>query len=285
MQVFQDTHSLKTALSPEYCAGSTIGFVPTMGALHAGHAALMGRAASENAVSVASIFVNPTQFGPKEDLAKYPRTLEADLEICKAQGITHVFCPNEAVMYPEGRLTHELLFGLRNLDKVLCGASRPGHFNGVVQVVGKLFNIVQPTHAYFGEKDFQQLTILRTLVAELFFPVEIVACAIVREEDGLAMSSRNRYLQPEERVQALFLSRCLQQAQAMAKEGLPVEALHAMVSELLKAYPLARLDYFDVRGSHRLEGMATLQAELQPRAFVAAFLGSTRLIDNAPLLG
>lgn len=254
-----------------------------MGALHAGHAALMGRAAAENPVAVASIFVNPTQFGPKEDLDKYPRTLEADLEICAAQGITHVLAPPMEAIYPEGRQTYEIQFGLRTLDKVLCGASRPGHFNGVLQVVSKLFNLVQPQRAYFGKKDFQQYTILRTLAAELFFPVEVVPCDIVREEDGLAMSSRNRYLNAEERAQALFLHTTLRACRAIARPGLPVAALQAEMQAQLARFPLVRLDYFDVRASHNLAAVETLDPADDPRAFVAAFVGSTRLIDNLEL--
>lgn len=254
-----------------------------MGALHAGHAALMGRAAAENPVAVASIFVNPTQFGPKEDLDKYPRTLEADLEICAAQGITHVLAPPMEAIYPEGRQSYEIQFGLRNLDKVLCGASRPGHFNGVLQVVSKLFNLVQPQRAYFGKKDFQQYTILRTLAAELFFPVEIVPCDIVREHDGLAMSSRNRYLNAEERAQALFLMHTLRVCRAVAQPGHPVSVLHGEMQAQLARFPLVRLDYFDVRASRNLAAVDILDPADDPRAFVAAFVGTTRLIDNAEL--
>lgn len=280
MQVFADPHSLQTALRDEYCAGRSIGFVPTMGALHEGHATLMARAAAENPVAVASIFVNPTQFGPKEDLDKYPRTLEADLAICAAKGITHVLAPPIEAIYPEGRQTYEIQLGLRNLDKILCGASRPGHFNGVLQVVAKLFNLVRPQRAYFGMKDYQQYTILRTLAAELFFPVEVVPCDIIREHDGLAMSSRNRYLGPEERAQALFLITTLRACRAIARPGLPVAALHAEMQAQLARFPLVRLDYFDVRAGRNLAPLETLEPADAPRAFVAAFVGTTRLIDN-----
>lgn len=256
-----------------------------MGALHDGHASLMRQASAENPIAVASIFVNPTQFGPNEDLSKYPRTLEADLKICEAAGITHVFTPTEDIMYPEGRHTYEVQMGMRSMDKVLCGASRPGHFNGVLQVVAKLFNIVRPQRAYFGRKDYQQLTILRRMVAELFFPVEMIGCPIIRETDGLAMSSRNRYLNPEERRQALFLSQMLQAAQALAKPDLHVQALHTMVQEALGRYPLIRLDYFEVRSGIDLALLQTLQPDPQvkPMAFIAAYCGTTRLIDNVEL--
>jgi pantoate--beta-alanine ligase len=283
MQVFADPHLLQTALRREYCAGRSIGFVPTMGALHVGHATLMARASAENPVAVASIFVNPTQFGPKEDLDKYPRTLEADLAICEAQGITHVLVPPIEAIYPEGRATYEVQMGLRSLDKVLCGASRPGHFNGVLQVVAKLFHLVQPQRAYFGKKDYQQFCILRTMAEELFFPVEVVPCDIVREQDGLAMSSRNRYLNAEERAQALFLTTTLQACRDMARPGLAVADLHARMRDILAAYPLVRLDYFDVRSGHNLAATTTLLPEEAPRAFVAAFCGTTRLIDNLEL--
>ena len=283
MQVIHHVDALRDAIQSERFSGRTLGFVPTMGALHAGHAALMRRASSENDLGIASIFVNPTQFGPNEDLDKYPRTLAADLEICRREGIAIVFAPQEAEIYPEGKRDHEIQMGLRNLDKVLCGASRPGHFNGVLQVVSKLFNIVQPTRAYFGEKDFQQLTILRTLAAELFFSVEVVPCEIVRETDGLAMSSRNRYLNEEERIQALFLKRAIDWVQQSAQDGLSVHSLRDGILHLAASYPLIRLDYFDVRASERLQEVDRLERQAQPRVFIAAFCGTTRLIDNGPV--
>jgi pantoate--beta-alanine ligase len=187
-------------------------------------------------------------------------------------------------IYPEGRATYEIQMGLRSMDKILCGAKRPGHFNGVLQVVSKLFNIVRPHRAYFGEKDFQQLSILRRLAYELFFPIEVVGCPIIRESDGLAMSSRNRYLNEEERKQARFLSRCLNRAREMAGPGLPVADIHVMVQKELHHYSLIRLDYFEVRRSADLGAVDTLRSEDKPRGFMAVFCGNTRLIDNLALL-
>ncbi len=283
MQVFDDPYLLRTALQREYCFGHTIGFVPTMGALHEGHASLMRQSAAQNDLTVVSIFVNPTQFGPNEDLAKYPRTLEADLALCKAAGATHIFTPTEATMYPDGKANFELQMSLRSMDQYMDGAKRPGHFNGVLLVVSRLFNIVQATRAYFGLKDFQQLSIIQMMARELFFPVEIVPCAIVREPDGLAMSSRNRYLDPEERQQALYLSRCLHAVQAQARAGVEADKLTQIASEMLADYPLIRLEYLEIRKARDLSLCDTLQPEDSPVALIAAFCGKTRLIDNLQL--
>ena len=280
MQVFDDPFALRTALQREYCLGHTIGFVPTMGALHEGHGSLISQSAAQNDLTVVSIFVNPTQFGPHEDLDKYPRTLEADLALCTAHGATHIFTPTEATMYPDGKANFELQMGLRTMDKVMDGAKRPGHFDGVLLVVSRLFNIVQPSRAYFGKKDFQQLSILQMMARELFFPVEIVPCEIVREADGLAMSSRNRYLSPEERQQALYLSRCLWRVQAAARAGVEAATLTGIAGEMLADYPLIRLEYLEIRKSTDLSLCTVLKPEDAPVALIAAFCGRTRLIDN-----
>jgi len=284
MHVFQQIEDLRSELSGIYRLGQSVGLVPTMGALHNGHASLMEASVADNDHTVATIFVNPTQFGPGEDLDTYPRTLEADLELCRSRGVTHVFTPTEAVMYPEGRSTFEVQLGLRSLDRIMDGAKRPGHFNGVLQVVSKLFNIVQPTRAYFGLKDFQQITILKTLVRELFFPLTIVECPIVREPDGLAMSSRNRYLNEEERQQARFLSQALTQAKAASQAGASTADLSRIVQELLADYPIIKLDYFEVRSGQDLRLLETLQPEDDPVGLIAAFCGPARLIDNMRLL-
>jgi pantoate--beta-alanine ligase len=255
-----------------------------MGALHAGHASLIKRSAEENDYTVVSIFVNPTQFGPGEDLDNYPRPLEADLQLCREAGATHAFTPFTHDIYPEGRETYQIQMSLRDMGNILCGATRPGHFNGVLQVVSKLFNIVRPHRAYFGEKDFQQLAVLRRLAYELFFPIEIRGCPIVRETDGLAMSSRNRYLNAEERKQALFLSHVLKKARTMAEPGMDTARIHEMVQKELHQYPLIRLDYFDIRSSDDLRNLDTLRSEDLPHGFVAAFCGKARLIDNLPVL-
>lgn len=280
MIVFDNHLELRTNLRTLYCNGKSIGFVPTMGALHVGHGTLISRSVAENDFTVVSIFVNPTQFGPNEDLDQYPRTLESDLKMCRSLGASHVFTPTPASIYPNGRNQHEIMFSLRGLDKILCGAKRPGHFDGVLQVVSILFNIVEPTRAYFGKKDFQQLTILRILAKELFFPVEVIPCEIIRETDGLAMSSRNRYLNLEERKQALFLRTSLQAVQNLAEEGMDTGQLHALVTEKLSEYPLIRLDYFDVRKELNLEAVSELRKNDHPVALIAAYCGKTRLIDN-----
>jgi pantoate--beta-alanine ligase len=232
---------------------------------------------------VVSIFVNPAQFGPHEDLARYPRTLEADLELCRREGATHVFTPAAADMYPAGKERVEILMSPRTMDRYMEGASRPGHFDGVLLVVARLFNIVQPTRAYFGKKDFQQLSILQAMTRELFFPLDIVPCDIVRDPDGLAVSSRNRYLNAEERRQSLYLSRCLGELDARARPGMDAAELSSIAAELLPEYSLIRLEYLEIRKSSDLSLVDVIREEDEPVALIAAFCGTTRLIDNCVL--
>ena len=284
IQIFNTPAEVTPAMAALAKAGKSIGFVPTMGALHDGHASLIRASAAENDITIVSIFVNPTQFGPNEDLDKYPRTFDADRELCIAAGATHIFAPTTDAIYPEGRETYELQMGLRTLDKVMDGAKRPGHFNGVLQVVAKLFNIVQAHRGYFGLKDFQQITILKTMVRELFFPIEIVGCPIIREPDGLAMSSRNRYLNEEERRQSLFLSKALSTVKAAAREGASVADLAAQVELMAVNYPLIKMEYFEVRSGVDLREVEVIRAADEPRGLIAAFCGKTRLIDNMDLV-
>lgn len=279
IQVFHSIAELRAARAAAQPA--SVGFVPTMGALHEGHASLARRAIAENALTIVSIFVNPTQFGPNEDYNRYPRTLEADCALLETiGGDIWVFAPNAAEMYPTPLAAMQLSFSVRELDKKLCGLSRPGHFNGMLQVVAILFNIVQPTRAYFGEKDYQQCALVRCMVSELHFPLEIVPCDIVREADGLAMSSRNRYLSAEERTQALALSRTMQ----LVRENRVVldTPAHAQswVKTALQAYPQIVLDYFEILESSNLSPIEDLDTAKEPRMFIAAYLGKTRLIDN-----
>lgn len=281
MELIHNPSDLYKKLDSARNSGISIGFVPTMGALHQGHGSLAQKSVAENGLTVCSVFVNPTQFGPNEDFDKYPRTLTEDCAILEALGVDIVFAPEVAHMYPEGH--SEVQFGLKNMDKILCGASRPGHFNGVMQVVTKLFNLVLPNRAYFGEKDFQQLSILRRLAQELFFRIEVIGCPIVREDDGLAMSSRNRYLNAEERQQALFLSRALQMTQEMAAKGASITDINQSVIAFAGQFSLIRLDYFDIRRSADLSAPDSLAPSDLPRAIIAAFCGSTRLIDNMPV--
>ncbi|HEY9855028.1 MAG TPA: pantoate--beta-alanine ligase [Stenomitos sp.] len=256
-----------------------VGFVPTMGALHPGHASLMRQARAECRTVVVSIFVNPKQFGPQEDFSRYPRDLAGDSEVCRAEGVDVVFLPQAAEMYPPGFAT-EVRVGPELTDK-LCGHFRPGHFEGVTTVVAKLFNLVRPDRAYFGQKDFQQVRVLTQMVADLAMPLELVRCPIVREADGLALSSRNRYLGSEERASALRLSAALGLLVASARAGEPVQPVLDRARAYLEADPAVRLQYFEVVEERTLEPATTFGPGRV--ALVAAYVGSTRLIDNALL--
>ena len=253
-------------------------FVPTMGALHHGHEALIARArrlAGPKGSVVVSIFLNPIQFGPREDIAAYPKPLKNDLVVCRRAGADAVFLPTVADMYGPDR---SVFVDEESLSSVLCGRSRPGHFRGVCTVVAKLFNIVQPTHAIFGEKDWQQLAIIRRMVRDLNFPVEIVASPTVRESDGLAASSRNAYLTPEERALAPHIHAAMQSAAAKVKD--PVAIVKALVRAVEKI-PNTRLDYAEVVDAVSLMPLKDRKSE--GRLAVAVFLGKARLIDNIPL--
>jgi pantoate--beta-alanine ligase len=253
-------------------------FVPTMGALHHGHEALIARArrlAGPKGSVVVSIFLNPIQFGTREEIAAYPKPLKNDLIVCRRAGADAVFLPKVADMYGPDL---SVFVDEESLSSVLCGRSRPGHFRGVCTVVAKLFNIVQPTHAIFGEKDWQQLAIIRRMVRNLNFPVEIVASPTVRESDGLAASSRNAYLTPEERALAPNIHAAMQAAAAKVKD--PVAILKALVRALEKI-PNARLDYAEAVEAVTLDSLKNRKSE--GRLAVAVFLGKARLIDNIPL--
>lgn len=284
--------------------GSSLGLVPTMGALHAGHARLAGTAVEQNDVVVASIFVNPLQFGEAADLDRYPRTLEADAEVLEAQGVDLVFAPSVEEMYPDGQPKVRISSG--RLGEKWEGASRPGHFDGALTVVAKLLHLGFPAtglpgaqafaagsggglpayRAYFGQKDAQQLALVRQMVADLDFPVEIVAVPTVRDTDGLALSSRNRFLSVEQRDAALVLPRALRflEERAIARKPLEVESARA----LIESQPLVELDYLEVVDPHALEPLAENCRETPFRgealAIVAAKVGAVRLIDNVPLV-
>ena len=253
-----------------------VGFVPTMGYLHAGHISLTRRARAECASVVASIFVNPTQFGPNEDLAKYPRDLPRDLALLEAAGVELVWTPTPEDMYLPGFQTWVSVDGL---TRRLEGEVRPGHFRGVTTIVTKLFNAVGPDKAYFGQKDAQQAAVIRQMVKDLNFPIEIVVCPIVREPDGLAMSSRNVYLNPEERQAATVLFRSLSAAKAAYDSGeCKAERLRALVREIVAAEPLARLQYISCTDYDTLEELETVKGKAL--LSMAVYLGKTRLIDN-----
>ena len=267
---------VRTAVRTSHAHGFRVGLVPTMGYLHDGHRSLIEQACRENDRVMVSIFVNPTQFGPNEDYASYPRDLQRDMAVCQAAGATWVFVPDVQEIYPEESLVS---FDVRLLGDHLCGARRPGHFRGVCQVVSKLFNICQPDRAYFGEKDAQQLAIIRQFTADLNFPVEIVSCPIVREADGLAMSSRNTYLSPTQRQAALIVPGCLARARAALAAGeRSADRLVGLMAETVAGEPLATPDYLAVVDSKKLQPVQIVEGPVLVAA--AIFIGKTRLIDN-----
>lgn len=252
----------------------SIGYVPTMGALHEGHVSLMKAAVAQNDIAVMTIFVNPIQFGPNEDYEKYPRTLEADLEKAEAAGISAVFFPSP------NELTANLysFVDINELQNNLCGIKRPGHFRGVCTIVSKFFNIIQPDNAYFGKKDIQQLYIIKQMVKDLNFPVNIVPCEIVRESDGLAMSSRNRYLSTEERKAALVLSQSIKKAIALQQNGeTSAQVIINCIREEIEKVLSAKIDYISIV-NEQMQDVATV--ENKNILALAVYIGKTRLIDN-----
>ncbi len=258
-----------------------LGLVPTMGALHAGHLSLVRAARTRCEAVAVSIFVNPIQFGPKEDFAKYPRPFESDCAALEKEGCDMVFAPAADEMYARGEPTWVTVEGLS--DK-LDGRSRPGHFRGVTTVVAKLFHVIQPEIAFFGQKDAAQLAVIRRMVRDLNFPVEIVGCPIIREADGLAMSSRNAYLSAEERRRALVLHRALQEVEKAFCEGeRDLEKLAQLGRGVMAQEPEVRLDYFEMVDPETLDAVGTLAGKTL--VAVAAYVGSTRLIDNIVLVG
>jgi len=276
MRVLSTIADTRTALDKEREAGRSIGFVPTMGYLHEGHLSLVERARAENDVVAVSIFINPLQFGTGEDLAAYPRDLDRDLDLL--QGATDlVFNPSVDEMYPDGPRALHVAVG--EIGTKLCGATRPGHFDGVATVVAKLFNIAGPCRAYFGQKDAQQLVILRSLARSLDYPVEVIGCPIVREPDGLAMSSRNVYLTDAERAAAVVLARSLAEADAMVAHGeTDGSVLAATMAARISSEPLARLDYAACVDAGTLEDLERIDG--RALLAVAAWVGKARLIDN-----
>jgi len=257
--------------------GKSIGLVPTMGYFHEGHVSLMSRARQENDLVVVSLFVNPTQFGPGEDFQRYPRDLDRDARMAEEVGVDLLFCPSGEEMYPENYQTY---VNVEKLSQGLCGASRPGHFRGVATVVLKLFNIVQPNRAYFGQKDYQQLKVIEQMVKDLNVPVEIVGMPIVRESDGVAMSSRNTYLSPEERRAARVLSKSLKYAQELLDNGVnDAGELSQRIEEFISKEPLAVIDYVAVVDPDTLEYLRIV--ENKALVALAVRIGTTRLIDNA----
>jgi len=270
---------MKEAARQARAESRVIGFVPTMGALHAGHLSLVSRARRDCDPVIASIFVNPKQFGPQEDFKKYPRTLEKDAEKFAEAGVGALFLPEAAEMYPTGFATY---VNVEGLSERFEGRTRPGHFRGVTTVVAKLFHIVEPDLAFFGQKDAAQVAIIRRMVRDLNFPVEIAVCPIVREPDGLAMSSRNAYLGPEQRKQALVLQRSLTLVEQMIGAG-EYDALRlvAAAKEVFAGETAVRLDYFEIVDADSLDPVSDVAKGAL--VAVAAFVGTTRLIDNIVL--
>lgn len=276
MQLEKNVAGVKAQVQIWKKEGLSVGLVPTMGYLHEGHKSLIKRAVKENDRVVVSVFVNPIQFGPTEDLESYPRDLEADCRLCEDAGADLLFNPEAEVMYPPDFSTY---VDMSRVSEELCGKSRPVHFRGVCTVVSKLFNIVTPDRAYFGEKDAQQLAVIRRMVRDLNMNLQIVGCPIIREADGLAKSSRNTYLSPEERRAALVLSRAVQTGKSMIQDGeKDGDKILAVMKEIIRQEPLAKIDYVEmvkwdtIEVHHKVDGPVLVA--------MAVYIGKTRLIDN-----
>ena len=277
METITNSEELRRALGSRDRSG--IGFVPTMGALHAGHRSLVERARRECATVVVSVFVNPTQFNDKTDLKNYPRTPEADLRLLEEVGADYVFMPSVEEVYPEPD-TRTFDFGM--IDKVMEGATRPGHFNGVAQVVSRLFDLVKPAKAYFGEKDFQQIAVIREMVRQLRIPVEIIPCPIVRGEDGLALSSRNTLLDTEHRAAAPYIYKVLKAAVEKSHQTTP-DQLAAWVTAQVESNPLLKVIYFQVVDAATMQQVRTWEESPVIQGCIAVQAGDIRLIDNIKL--
>ena len=274
MKVIKKIDELREILKDFKKEGKSIGLVPTMGFLHKGHASLIKKAVSENDIVVVSDFVNPIQFGPNEDLEAYPRDIDADSKLCEDLGADFIFNPEPNEMYHDKKA----FVDIEGLSDNLCGARREGHFRGVCTVCTKLFNIVGPNRAYFGQKDAQQLAIIKKLVFDLNIPVEIVACPIVREEDGLAMSSRNTYLSTDERKAALCLSKAIFEGEKMANNGASVKEVLRKMEEIISSEKLAKIDYISAVDLETIEDVENFDKDTL--VAIAVYIGKTRLIDN-----
>ncbi|MCL3852943.1 pantoate--beta-alanine ligase [Parabacteroides sp. GYB001] len=276
MKIVNSIQELKRYLAEERQHNKQIGFVPTMGALHNGHLSLVKRCVEENDVCVVSIFVNPTQFNDKNDLVTYPRTLDKDSALLEPAGCDYVFAPTEAEMYPEPD-TRTFDFG--TVSAVMEGARRPGHFNGVAQIVSKLFYAVEPDNAYFGEKDFQQIAVIRAMVKQLNIPVKINACPILREEDGLALSSRNVRLTPEQRQKAPLIARTLKESTNFAV-GKSVQEVIDYVVNTINADPVMRVEYYEIVDGITMESIKDWSDTDYAVGCITVYCGEVRLIDN-----
>lgn len=276
MELVRTVADLQKAVEHQKKKGDSIGFVPTMGALHRGHLSLVEQAGKQCDFVVVSIFVNPTQFNDKKDLERYPCDLDADMQLLESVPCHLVFAPSVDEIYPE---TDTRVFNFGNIGKVMEGAHRPGHFNGVAQVVSRLFEMVLPNKAFFGLKDFQQLAIINNLVDQLKLPIEIVPCSIVRETDGLAMSSRNSLLEPEQRINAALISKTLFNALERAKYNSVIEVTDWVV-QTLNANPLLRTEYFEIVDGKTLKSITSWEDDVNKVGCIAVHCGKVRLIDN-----
>lgn len=274
MKIVKDIDELRRDLKGYKLEGKSIGLVPTMGYLHKGHASLIRKARAENDIVVVSDFVNPIQFGPKEDLKTYPRDLEADSKLCEDIGVDFIFAPEASKMYHD----RKTFVDIEDMSNNLCGSKRPGHFRGVCTVCTKLFNITGADRAYFGQKDAQQVAIIKKVVADLDIPVEIIPCPIVREDDGLALSSRNTYLSEEERKAALCLSKAIFKGEDLAKSGSSVSEVLSKMKEIISSEKLARIDYISAVDLTAMEDAKDFDGDRL--VAIAVFIGKTRLIDN-----
>lgn len=274
MKIIKTIDELRENLKKAKIEGKSIGLVPTMGYLHEGHASLIRRARKDNDIVVVSDFVNPIQFGPNEDLLTYPRDLQADSKICEEIGVDYIFAPEASEMYQD----RKVFVDIEDMSDHLCGAKRPGHFRGVLTVCSKLFNITGADRAYFGQKDAQQVAIIKKLVSDLNIPIEIIPCPIIREEDGLALSSRNTYLSKEERKAALCLSKAIFAGEKLAKEGGSVEEVIGKMKEIIDSEELSKIDYISVVDLKTMEDASDFNGDRL--VAIAVYIGKTRLIDN-----
>jgi pantoate--beta-alanine ligase len=277
MQIFREIAPLKAFLVEKRRMNQTVGFVPTMGALHQGHISLIHASKTENDLTICSIYVNPAQFNNEADLQKYPRTPEIDTDLLEKAGCDILFFPNTSDMYESQSMVR---FDFGHIDKVMEGQFRPGHFSGVALVVSKLFHIVEPDHAYLGQKDWQQFAIVRQLVHELKFNVKLRSIPTMRESDGLAMSSRNIRLTPDQRKKAVVLHQSLLLACTLLKKGLTIESVKIDVTQFVERDSEIKLEYFEVADSENLKLLESVEESGNPILCIAAFVGEVRLIDN-----
>ena len=275
MKVINKPEELQKVIEELKKEGKNVGLVPTMGALHLGHVSLIKKSVLQNDITVVSVYVNPIQFGPNEDYEKYPRPIEKDIKVCQDNKVDFLFLPTNETLYNKNFSTY--IYN-NNVSKIMCGITRPTHFQGVCTIVAKLFNIVMPQRAYFGLKDYQQYIIIKQMVEDLNFNIEIIGCPIVREESGIAMSSRNTYLSKEEKVQATGIYKSLCLAKQLFCEGKEIEAIKQVVEENILKIPNSKIDYIEIRNSKNLQEVTDLDKNIV--IAVAVKVGNVRLIDN-----